>query len=256
MKAETGKSLSSSSTAQDKEINQIIYDTQQWLSSEYDWPFLRARWDVILPPASRYVAFPTVDDVNLTCAINFERAGELEVYIKWNNIWQEIYYGINEQSEFNYIDSDRGMVLDPVQRWMFDDEGNFEIWPMNATVQTLRFVGQRVLTDLRTTISPLVWNDAATLDLDDIMVTMFVAAEYAMRQKQSEVARDLLTAAQSRMALIRATYPKRNQPPTIVGSGSTLNRRQLRIVPLVVVGGTSTGGSISISGGGGAIGVG
>src|ERR1019366_5678767 len=84
VKAEMGKSPQSSSTAQDGEINLIINDVQQWLASEYDWPFLSARWDIAIAPRSRYLTFPTVDDVNLTTAINFERAGELKLYIKWN----------------------------------------------------------------------------------------------------------------------------------------------------------------------------
>ena len=239
VKAETGKSLASTATAQDSEINQIIYDVQQWLASEYDWPYLRSRWDVTIPKGTRYISFPTVNDVNLTTAINFERAGDLKVYIKWNEIWQEVYYGISEENEYNYIDSDTGQVLDPIQRWSFDDENKFEVWPLPASNTLLRFVGQRVLTDLRTQYAtmPITWNDTATLDLDDLMVTYFAAGEYMTRSHQDDIAKDLLARGAARMAQIRLTYPHREKPPTIVGGGSTLDRRALRIVPLVVVGG-------------------
>lgn len=238
VKAHCGKSLSQTSTAQDAEINQIIVDTQDWLSSEYDWPFLRARWDIQIPPESRFLPFPTTDDDSKQTAINFERAGQLRLFIKWNEIWQDVDYGIREMEEFNYIDSDRGQVLDPVQRWQFDDQGQFEIWPINASSQTLRFIGQRVVGDLRQvplTVPPN-WDDQATLDLDDMMVTYFASAEYMLREDDSEVAKELLSAGQNRMALIRATYPTIEKPATIIGGSSAYDRRALRIVPLVVVG--------------------
>jgi hypothetical protein len=237
VKAETGKSLATTSTSQDTEIYQIIYDVQQWLASEYDWPFLRNRWDVACPAGSRYLNMPTQNTLGASATINFERAGDLQVYTKWNNLWQDVNYGIEEQAQFNYIDSDRGMVLDPVQNWQFDDESKFEIWPINATATTVRFVGQRLVTDLRTTVTPLVWNTSAVLDLDDLMVTYFAAGEYMVRANQQAIAKDLLARAQTRMTMIRSTYPKKQKPPVIVGGSSTFNRRELRLVPLVVVGG-------------------
>jgi len=240
VKAETGKSLQSTSTAQDAEINQIIFDTQQWLSSEYDWPFLKGRWDVAIPVGGRYASFPTTDTegTQQTVAINFERAGQLKVYIKWNNIWQEVNYGIREMAEFNYIDSDRGQVLDPIQRWQFADENQFEVWPLPATATTLRFVGQRVVAELRSNIAvPPTWDDSAVVNLDDLMVAYYASAEYALREQQSDLAKLLLQSAQTRMAQVRATYPLIERPATIVGGGSTLDRRALRIVPMVVVSG-------------------
>lgn len=240
VKAETQKSLQTTSTTQDSEINQIIFDTQQWLSSEYDWPFLKARWDVAAALGSRYLSFPTVDDDGLTTAINFERAGQLRLYVKWNQVWQTVDYGIRELEEFNYIDSDRGMVLDPIQRWQFDDEGKFEIWPMPASSQTLRFTGQRTNTELRSSAFgtlPITWDDTKTLDLDDLMVTYYAAAEYCLREKSIEVAKMFLANGATRMSMIRATYPVIQKPATIIGGSSKFDRRSLRVVPMVVVGG-------------------
>ena len=237
VKSETGKSLASTSTNQDAEINQIISDVQQWLGSEFDWPFLANRWDCALAPGSRYVTFPTVNTIGATTSINFERAGDLRVYTKWNNLWQDVNYGIDEQAQFNYIDSDRGMVLDPVQNWKFDDESKFEIWPMNATATTVRFVGQRILAALTSSLSPITWNDSATLDLDDLMVTYFAAGEYMIRAKQDGTSKDLLARATARMQMIRSTYPAKVKPPILVGGGSTFTRRELKLVPLVVIGG-------------------
>lgn len=286
VKAEVSKALAATANADDAQINQVTCDVQQWLASEYDWPFLRCRWDLQAGVGSRYLSYPTTDDDGNTFAINFERGGDLKAYVKWNQVWQEVEYGIREMEEFNYIDSDRAIQLDPIQRWMFDDENHFEIWPIPASAQTLRFIGQRVLTPLTTTASngslllqnaytittyaagddftnvgalnnnqgavfiatgntPTNWthgsvltffNDAATLDLDDLMVKYFVAAEYLARKEQDGIAKILMQKAQNRMAQIRATYPKL-QKPCVIGGTTMLDRRALRIVPMVVVGG-------------------
>lgn len=229
VKSETGKSLDATATAQDAEINQVICDIQQYLSSEYDWPFLASRWTMNIAAGTRYVTFPT--------GINFERAGALQAFIKWNQVWQEVNYGIDEQSEFNYIDSDLGAVLDPIQRWKFDDEGMFEVWPLPASPATFRFVGQRVNTSLLTTGASPVWDDTAKIDLDDLLVCYYVSAEYLTREQQTDNAKLLLTMAQDRLRLIRATYPTRERPATIMGGTSKFDRRTLRVVPMVVVGG-------------------
>ena len=312
LKSECQKSGLSTSTAQDAEINQIIFDTQQWLASSFDWPFLQCRWDITVQPGSRYLPFPTQDDDGNTYSIDFERAGKLSLFIKWNEIWQPIEYGIRELEELNYIDSDLGQVLDPVQRWQFDDEGKFEIWPINASTQTLRFVGQRNTTELRIqlpyvnnvvltnagsgytsaptvsfsggggsgaaataqysngfitgititnggtgyTSAPTVafagggganaaataytsllvgWNDAATVNLDDLMVAYYGAAEYALREEREDIGKLLLSKGNDRMSQVRRTYPVLQQPCTI-GGGTTFTRKQLRLIPMVVVG--------------------
>jgi hypothetical protein len=239
VKAETQKSMQSTSTVQDAEINQVIYDVQDWLSAEYDWPFLQDRWDVICPAVSRFIPFANlVNDQGIMGGnLNFERAGDLKTYVKWNQVWQEVPYGIREMEEFNYIDSDRNMVLDPIQRWEFDDQTDFEIWPIPATSQTMRFVGQRVVTELRSSLTPPVtWNDSATLDLDDLTVKYFAASEYMTRKEQPQIAQLLLTKANKRLMQIRRTYPTIKRP-FIVGGASTFDRRALRVVPMVVVAG-------------------
>ena len=252
-KAEAAKSLDVSSTVQDAEINQVIFDVQQWLASIYSWPFLEHRWDIQVPAGSRYLNFPTVDEDAQQIAIDFERNNKLEV--KWSSTWQSVEYGIGSE-EFNYMDSDLGQVLDPIQRWRFNDEGNFEIWPMTAGPQLLRFTGQRVLTELRSAVGPPpTWDDTALLDLDDLMVVFFSVAEYAMREEQTQVAKLHMSKAQNRMQQVRATYPKRTMECRI---GGQIDRRLMRVVPMVLVAGANsslgnsqTGSGIGAEGGGG-----
>lgn len=240
VKAECAKSLQSTSTAQDGEINQVIFDSQMWLAKQYDWPFLKDRWDVGIGPSSRYVAFPTQTTAGLNALINFERAGQLALFIKWNNIWLDVVYGIREIEEFNYLDSDRGQVLDPVQRWQFFDQSRFEIWPMNASGQTIRFIGQRMVTELRSSnlgVLPIVWNDAALCDIDDEIIMYFAAGRYMTAQNKPALAKTFFELGDKAMAQVRSTYPVITKPPTIMGGSSEFGRQERRLVPLVLVGG-------------------
>jgi len=236
VKRETSKSPSTFSTAQDGEINQIIYDMQGTLAGTYDWPFLKTRWSTAVPAglSGRYTVFPTVNDLGTTIGINLERP--ILFLTKWNQVWQEVEYGIDEYPEFNYLDSDRGQVLDPIQRWQFSDEAKFEVWPLPASAATVRFIGQRLLTDIRTSVGPPpVWNDALTLDLDDLLVAYFSAAEYLTRQKSANAATTQGKAAK-RLADIRAGYPVRTKP-CIIGRGQTFGLKAIRQIPMVLVGG-------------------
>ena len=253
VKAEAAKSLQTSSTAQDPEINQIIYDVQQWQASDYSWPHLRDRWNVNVGQGTRYVTFPTADVQGNNSSIDINRLGDIKVFVKWNSIWQPVEYGIDEIAEFNYLDSDTGQQLDPIQRWLLNtipsqlagtpDAVQFEIWPLPAGAQLLRFVGQKTLTELRNLplATPVTWNDAATLDLDDQLVAYFVVAEYIARQKgvQNAQSQYYFSLAKDRVNQIRRTYP-RSEVPCIIGGTSTLDKKALRLVPLVVVAGGKT----------------
>jgi hypothetical protein len=234
VKAESQKSLQTGSNAQDTEINQIIWDNQAKLASMFDWPFLKCRWDNFLNPGTRYQAFPTTNTVGLTCQVDMERPPTCET--KWNNIWIPVVYGIDEIPEFNYLDSDRGQVLDPVQRWQFDDETQFEVWPLPATSAQVRFIGQRTLTSLfSVTNNSISWNDSATLDLDDQLISAFAAADY-LASKKSPRAEVLQVKAARHLQALRGAYPVRQETCSI-GRGQQFGRKTIRLVPLVLVGG-------------------
>ena len=152
-------------------------------------------------------------------------------------------------------------VLDPAQRWQFSDETQFEIWPLPASNAQIRFIGQRALTELQAVPAtlPITWNDTATLDLDDLLVTFFAAAEYLTRQENPR-AKMVIEKAQRRLTSLRGSYPVRTET-TCIGRGNLpFDRKAIRQVPLVMLGGggggASSGGGVTISGSGGVVGSG
>lgn len=117
LKAEIGQSQNQG-TFNDAALNTMLSNRQRWLASEFDWPFLEARYDVALPGLSRYVVFPLVDT---------NRPIYAEVF--WNNNYQPVEYGVSS-IEYNYRNSDQTQTQDPVQRWRFADQ--IEIFPPAA----------------------------------------------------------------------------------------------------------------------------
>jgi hypothetical protein len=221
LQAKLGEQTSFASTK--SRYYQLISDKQKWLSCEYDFPYLEDRFDVAVPGNGRYVTFPTIDNMGVTIAMNLERPYKVEVF--WNNVWSELEYGIGSQ-EYNYLNSDQaGQIQDPIQRWRWATEGQFEIWPMPSTAQTVRFTGQRALDALV--------NDSDTADLDDQLLVLFVAADILARSKQAD-AQIILAQATERLRAVRASYPSR--PKGLVFGGRDEKEEKKRLIPIAVHG--------------------
>lgn len=206
---------------------QLLSDKQKWLANEYDFPFLNDRFDVAVPSGSRYLSFPTIDNEGISYAMNLERPYTAEVF--WTNIWQPLDYGIDSQ-EFNYINSDQGgNTQDPVQRWRWSEEGQFEIWPINVTPVVIRFTGQRALDNL------VLPTDLA--DLDDEMLVLFVAADLLTRSRQQD-AKLCLDQATERLMRQRGAYPNRTRTCSLAGCGDKESKwvRNQRLIPIAVHG--------------------
>jgi len=261
VKAECGKSLQASSTAQDDEINQLIANTQSELAACYDFPFLKGRWDSILTPSKRFQVFPTAlspqgGSAQANAVIDQERP--LAMMIKWNMIWKEVQYGIAEYPELNFRDSDRGQVLDPIQRWQLSDETQYEVWPLPASQSQVRFIGRRCLNPLSYTNvlggengqqiggeggevvgqeKKIGWNEQATLDLDDLLITYFVASHLLAREEKI-VAKAMEQRAQRRLVALLGAYPTRDDS-LVVGGGTNrrTDRKTIRQIPMVVIAG-------------------
>ena len=313
VKAESFQNLDASSTADDQRLNQLILNVQSQLSGSFDWSFLKKRWTFGISAGARFISFPSVDDSGVPGTPNFDRPETLQ--IKYASIWQPIVYGISEDPEFNYLDSDENQVLDPIQRWQFYDENQIEVWPLPASSQTLRYVGQRQLTSLVTsynfvsninvtnaganyTLPPIVsftggggsgaaavatinagliisvtvtvpgvgytsapnvvftratgdttgangaataylssqnvFNDQATLDLDDYLIAYFVAATWLGEDNARY--KNVMAKAQMRLTSLRGTNLSRTKT-LIIGRDLFPNRQLLRQVPIVLVGG-------------------
>ena len=153
--------------------------------------------------------------------MNMERPYRVEVF--WNNLWSPVEYGIGS-AEFNYLNSDQpGQIQDPIQRWRWSEEGQFEIWPINSTSTVIRFTGQRALDGLV--------NSTDTADLDDQLIVLAVAAELLARNKQQD-AQNKQALFMERLRAVRASYPGR--PKGLILGGGCSREEKKRLVSVGV----------------------
>lgn len=225
-KAETQKSLNPLvSTSDDTRCNYMLYNTQNWLASEYDWDFLRTIIDQNIAGGAQYNTLP---------ALNYERATQLKVYTFYNNFYQELSYGIGVD-EYNISNAAIGQYQTPAQRYTFSDENDYELWPVGQQAQTIRWIGQRPITTLfvNPAANPLVFSDVATFDLDDLLVVLFAAATELQRTKDP-AAQDMLQRAQKRLLDVKASYPTREGVTRVRGDAMP-DGRWVRAVPIITV---------------------
>lgn len=168
LKTECGYNLQTGvAVAQDTELNGFLANMQQWLWSQYQWPFLYSHEDVATVAGTRYYNYPST--------ISLDYPTKIET--KWGVQWFPVDYGISGD-EYEAVDPDRGQTIDPIRRWQNYTSTQMEIWPVPSTGQTLRFWGTKLL-------DPLI-SDTDTADLDDLLIVLYAAAEKLSRNKQKD----------------------------------------------------------------------
>lgn len=157
-------------SANDARYDLAIEKKQESLATLYDWDFLYDYWDCTVN--SQYPTIPTVDGLGNTKSIDFDRSPEL--FVLYSLRYQPVTYGIGVP-EWNLFPPSQNYTCDPILRWRRKPDSTtlFEVWPIPATFpQTVRFVGFRTLTSLRTNG---VLDPTLTLELDDRLVAYAVA---------------------------------------------------------------------------------
>ncbi len=222
LKAELGYSLVSGvATADDQTLYRLLDNEQKRLAADFDWAFLDKYTDVAAGVGSRNLTLPT--------DIVFERPVRVER--KFNLLWQDIEHGITD-ADYNISDSDLARTMDPIRKWRLKSDGTtFEVWPIPSTAQTVRFHGQRTITSLQTAGA---YDPTKTLDLDDLLVVLFVAANRLARAKQAD-AQIMLTRANDRLQMLRASGPPITQREVILGGNQSDASQRRRNVGLTIV---------------------
>lgn len=190
-------------------IKQKIRRHYAMLAEDYDWQHLVLKKDSsiarkLLQAGSRYYNFPA--------ALNVQKI--TKAWVKWGSVWLPLTYGIgfDEYSAFNSDDST--VRSDPVSRWQFYGGDQFEIWPLPSTngvadgANEVAFEGQKTVEALT--------EDNSRLDMDDILVTLFAAAEIlAASDKTGAVL--LSNAAEARLGKLRGNMASKKRYAMGVG---------------------------------------
>lgn len=184
-------------------IEQLIKRHQQVLADSYDWQHLELKREMAfkqMVAGQRVYDFPT--------NLNTDKISE--VWYKYGSVWHQLDYGIS-YNELNSQDSDDGETSDPVVAWDYYGALQFEVFPVPAgNTGIISFLGQKKLT-------PLI-DDDSRLDLDDILISLYVAAEILAGNDQKGAAEIKAQAASSRLDQMRAG--KGSQRRVTVGNGA------------------------------------
>lgn len=151
-------------------VRTAVRRTYRRLHAAWQWPHLRIRRTKAMQAGTRYYAFPTDLDPN-----RIE-----EVWARESNTddWHPVAYNIGLE-HLNSYRSDLDERSDPVWRWMRYGQTMFEVWPIpesnNGSVQMTGFSKASALVA-----------DSDTVDLDDTLVSLYVAAELLARKESPD----------------------------------------------------------------------
>lgn len=205
-------------------IVQLIKRHYAMLAEDYDWEHLQLKRDSTtarktMEAGSRYYDWPaTINPLKITKA-----------WVKWGNIFLPMFYGIAFDS-YNSIDSDTNTNRrDPVTHWDFYGGDQFEVFPIPATDGAdagyqVAFEGQKAVEALTA--------DTSRLDMDNHVVTLFVAGEILMENGKEKSAQLKLSAATDRLRTLRANLSDKRRIQ--IGLGGRLNASQWPRHPLYI----------------------
>lgn len=183
-------------------VTRVIKRHYEMKAEEWDWQHLELRGSdagVIMAAGQRYYNFPVAVNINkITRAVH-----------KWGNEWCPLSNGISND-EYSVYDSELDVRADPVLRWDFSGQAQFEVWPLPASISgEVRFEGQRKA-------EALVDNDSR-LDLDDVLISLYAASTLLMEHDRENAAAEKSAAAVSRLAWCKAALSDRGR--YVIGMG-------------------------------------
>lgn len=170
--AEIGMSQQSAMVQDAREsLKRMIVNEQEQLIDDYDWlPFKDMEpgrfFDITLAAGQRYYDWP--DD------FDYKTLGG--VWTLQGNVWQGVDYGITP-AEYSAFNSDDDVRTDPVMRWDFYSEEQIELWPLPASVGSVRLKGRSLADE--------AVSESAVMVIDHIALSKFAAASY-LRSKPDE----------------------------------------------------------------------
>lgn len=148
----------------DAQVNHI-QRVQEWLWTDFAWPFLRVDRFIDVQNGQRFYDPP--EDVDL------DRITKMEIFR--DAAWVDLAPGIDAVHLTAY-NSDKGETQWPPRRWQISESEQFELWPIpDIDYDPATLEGRIRVTGIRK-LKKLV-DDDDRADLDDRLIVLFCAAE-------------------------------------------------------------------------------
>lgn len=214
-RAEAGHSTSvAAGIDNEAAIIQKLRRSQQMLYDEYDWPFLREEWKIVLQAGERYYDLPTAITYPGQGALNTERIEEAWIDYSGRPITIERGIGQPQYAQYN---SDEGTRAGPARRWDIKrpdaSKEQIEMWPI--PVDNTNKFWLRGIRALR----PLV-AAGDVCDIDDLAIVLTAVAEILARQKAADAPK-VEAAAAARLKQMKARVQGASRMITMSGSSAS-----------------------------------
>ena len=221
VRADAGQSMNPALGRQMREtIVKLIQRHQRRLWDDYTWPQLRVRRYLRLQAGQRYMQPPPDMKIDRIESVS----------LSWGQVWVPLVYGINHQnySEFNSPEKIRSS---PVVSWMISEDEQIEVWPVPGDDGDLppnppeydvhgevppNYTNWLMVTGIRD-LRPLIKEDDKA-DMDDQLLTLYVAAELLARANAPDAGSKLQQASQ-RLFRLRGNMEKRRNFTLAGGAG-------------------------------------
>lgn len=189
-------------------IKRLVRRTHTMLCDSYEWEHLRLkREDAPVPLAAnqQFYSWPAT--------LNTDRA--FVAYLRHSGLFTRLEPGITPE-HYNIINSyngGRGLPL----RWDWYGATGFEVWPVPSDNTGVIFFEGTKRAD------PLV-DDTSLADIDDVLLSLQVAAEILSGNKQEGAAKIKMAAANTRLSQMLAS--KASTHRTVIGASDTTSTQR------------------------------
>lgn len=193
-------------------LTQMLNRMERYMQQIDDWPSTEFEEEVTVAPDAQFVNLPT--NINFTMIDT--------VHVAFGDDWLPVYHGIGMQQRSIYNSTQRAT---PIMRWEIRAPGNvdFEVWPIGASQQTLRFSGSKKLGVMATD------SDTCTLDAD--VLVLRVAAEILGRDQKDDASLKLKMAEELTNSILKRQGSAKQTNISLIGREATRLRPGIDYIP-------------------------
>lgn len=201
---------------------QLVRRHYNALAEGYEWEHLRlkktddANSRVDLAAGQRQYNFPA--NVNVQ---KIERA-----WVLHGGVWHPLDYGIDFDN-YTALDPEQDQRTDPPTHWEFYGADQFEVWPLPSSDHAVAAPYQVGFDGMRAHTQLVSNSDRA--DIDDILITLAVAAEHYAGIEKKAMAEMKLGAFNDRLNIVRGGLSSKRRIRVGLGHTGNATRQPRRI---------------------------
>lgn len=195
-----------------EKIDHLLNRTERVMAKRKGWPSIQTEEVVTAAADAQFVNLPTT--------IEFGQIGS--AHVLFGSEWLPIMHGILPEHRSIYSTAQRGT---PARRWEVVAPGTtqFEIWPISAIEQSLRFSGQKK-------IGAMVGDDD-TCTLDGDVLVLRVSAELLGRDRKDDAQVKLQTAERLTEDILKLEGALKSESISLTGRRSSEPRPYIDFIP-------------------------